>query len=332
VVFANMWRGEALMKRAVTEHLRTTHDSDMLAQRAEVFASLLAALARGAPAREALAIPVPAMHHQFGIQHHRARGPCLELDPVGAGARESRRCAARLDADRPERARPTRGRRGRKDPPPMTDVEAQKLVTMLVTAYPNWISRLPADQQQTTMALYRRMILDLSYASANAAIERMIATSRFPPAIAEIREAVQTLELGPARTGAEAWGDVQLKFRQVHPDSFPNFADPVVERIVRSLGWREISLSENTTADRARFIDAYERVATTERRAQLSEGLPANRQLAKAQQERAIAAGAVTPLRPAAKAKQLEPKRDETEPLDTRKFFAGFNFDDGEVA
>ena len=214
----------------------------------------------------------------------------------------------------------------------MTDVEAQKLVTMLVTAYPNWISRLPADQQQTTMALYRRMILDLSYASANAAIERMIATSRFPPAIAEIREAVQTLELGPARTGAEAWGDVQLKFRQVHPDSFPNFADPVVERIVRSLGWREISLSENTTADRARFIDAYERVATTERRAQLSEGLPANRQLAKAQQERAIAAGAVTPLRPAAKAKQLEPKRDETEPLDTRKFFAGFNFDDGEVA
>jgi ADP-ribosylglycohydrolase len=55
VVFANMWRGEALMKRAVTEHLRTTHESDMLAQRAEVFAVLLASLARGAPPREALA-------------------------------------------------------------------------------------------------------------------------------------------------------------------------------------------------------------------------------------------------------------------------------------
>jgi len=55
VVFANMWRGDALMKRAVTEHLRLTHDSDMLAQRAEVFATLLAALTRGAPAREALA-------------------------------------------------------------------------------------------------------------------------------------------------------------------------------------------------------------------------------------------------------------------------------------
>jgi hypothetical protein len=55
VVFANAWRGEALMKRAVVEHLRLTHDSEMLAQRAEVYAGLLADLARGKPLREAAA-------------------------------------------------------------------------------------------------------------------------------------------------------------------------------------------------------------------------------------------------------------------------------------
>jgi ADP-ribosyl-[dinitrogen reductase] hydrolase len=55
VVFANMWRGEALMRSAVTEHLRLTHDSELLASRAEVYASLLASLARGTPARDALA-------------------------------------------------------------------------------------------------------------------------------------------------------------------------------------------------------------------------------------------------------------------------------------
>jgi hypothetical protein len=55
VVFANAWRGEALMKRAVVEHLRLTHDSELLAQRAEVYAALLADLARGKPLREAAA-------------------------------------------------------------------------------------------------------------------------------------------------------------------------------------------------------------------------------------------------------------------------------------
>lgn len=216
----------------------------------------------------------------------------------------------------------------------MTEVESQKLVTMLVTAYPNWIGRLPSDQQQTTMALYRRMILDLSYASANAAIERMIATSRFPPAIAEIREAVQTLELGPARTGAEAWGDVMRGFQRFAIDSSPRFDDPAVDRLVRSFGWRELSLSENTTADRARFIDAYERIAATERRAQLSEGLPANRQLAKAQQERAIAAGAVTPMRAVAapKPRELEKSKQSDGPFDARTHFANFNFDGEDVA
>ncbi len=54
VVFANMWRGEALMRKAVVEHLRLTHDSELLASRAELFASLLADLVRGTPAREAI--------------------------------------------------------------------------------------------------------------------------------------------------------------------------------------------------------------------------------------------------------------------------------------
>ncbi len=73
IVFANMWRGEALMKRAVTDHLRLTHDSDLLASRAEVFAHLLAELARGTPATEALAaagkqlaLDVPALARNAG--------------------------------------------------------------------------------------------------------------------------------------------------------------------------------------------------------------------------------------------------------------------------
>ena len=55
VAFASMWRGEALMKAAVAEHLRLTHDSALLSSRAGVYAVLLADLARGVAPREALA-------------------------------------------------------------------------------------------------------------------------------------------------------------------------------------------------------------------------------------------------------------------------------------
>ncbi len=54
VVFATMGRGETLMRKAVTEHLRLTHDSDLLASRAETYATLLHQLVQGAPAKEAL--------------------------------------------------------------------------------------------------------------------------------------------------------------------------------------------------------------------------------------------------------------------------------------
>jgi len=55
VVLASMWKGEQLMRQTVVTHLRTTHDSDLLAQRAELFASLLSTLVKGqVPPAEAI--------------------------------------------------------------------------------------------------------------------------------------------------------------------------------------------------------------------------------------------------------------------------------------
>lgn len=53
VVLATMWKGEALMRKTVVAHLRLTHNSDLLDQRAELFATLLANLVKGqAPAAD----------------------------------------------------------------------------------------------------------------------------------------------------------------------------------------------------------------------------------------------------------------------------------------
>jgi hypothetical protein len=46
----------------------------------------------------------------------------------------------------------------------------------------------------------------------------------------------------------------------------PSFCDPVVARAVQSLGWEEICNSENQAADRARFIELYDRLSRAQRR------------------------------------------------------------------
>lgn len=161
----------------------------------------------------------------------------------------------------------------------MTEAEAQKLVTVLVTAFPNTMVRLTTDQQQQTMSVYRRMLGDLDYACANAAVERLLATSRFMPTVAEIRDVVQSLTVGEQIPGGEAWGHVVKAIAAQGAYRVPGtdfvFRDPVTVQVVGALGWVNLCQSENQPADRARFIELYDKLAARDRRLQLSEGLPA---------------------------------------------------------
>jgi hypothetical protein len=123
----------------------------------------------------------------------------------------------------------------------MTEIEAQQIVTVIAAAWPGQVSRLTPTQQTDQQRIYRRMLADLDYPVVNAAVERLIATSKFFPTIAEIREAcVHTIE-GDRRTGLEAWGDVvramgrQGAYRVPGVDFF--WRDPIVARCVSALSW-----------------------------------------------------------------------------------------------
>lgn len=67
---------------------------------------------------------------------------------------------------------------------------------MLLGAYPN------AKATASTSQVYEAMLADLDVAEARAAVQRLIATSRFMPTVAEIREA--TAELVTKRLAAAA--------------------------------------------------------------------------------------------------------------------------------
>jgi hypothetical protein len=175
----------------------------------------------------------------------------------------------------------------------VTEIESQRLWTVLLAAYPSASARLDAQAIRDTGSVYRRMLADLEYPEANAAIERLIATSKWLPTVAEIREAAVTVATGEVRSGGEAWGDVLQAVRRFGYQRRPEFDDPVVAQCVSMLGWGEICMSENQTADRARFIDLYDQLAGKHRREHIAGHLPAATRLRELRSGDARSAGSL---------------------------------------
>ncbi len=160
----------------------------------------------------------------------------------------------------------------------MTESEVAKLVAVLIAAFPG------TRAGDETSAVYEGMLLDLDATVANAAVAQLVATKpAFMPSIAEIRERCASLTTGEIRAGGEGWGSVQKAIKRAGRYRVPGqdftFVDPVVAEAVDAMGWVELCDSENATADRARFIELYDHLATRARRALLSECLPAMRHL-----------------------------------------------------
>ncbi len=159
----------------------------------------------------------------------------------------------------------------------MTETECRKIVSVLLGAFAN------ARITQDTVAIYERMIRDQDYAVANAAVERLLATSKFMPSIAEIREACLDLNLGERKAGGEAWGEVLRAVSRFGGYRVPGtdfvFSDAVVGRCVDALGWKNLCTSENQISDRARFVELYDKLAVGDRKQKNAGELPAHKRL-----------------------------------------------------
>jgi len=159
----------------------------------------------------------------------------------------------------------------------VTTVEVRKLVAMIFAAFPGTRSS-PA-----TAEIYERMLLDQDSAVAAAAVEKLLATSKFMPTIAEIREACLSVGVGDSKQGGEAWGEL-LKLVSRYgayrtPGADFEVPDAITMRCIQALSWQALCLSESQTSDRARFVDLYDRLAASERKAQNAGQLPNQKRL-----------------------------------------------------
>lgn len=152
----------------------------------------------------------------------------------------------------------------------MTRQEAAKLVAVIIASCPAQSSKLDRERQLGMVDAFETLLSDLTYEQASAALRVLLQTRSWMPSVADIRATVLELGRGPVRVGGDAWGAVMRAIKSEgawrEPGTDFVFPDPVTMRCVQALGWRELCLSENQIADRARFIEMYDKLAAQAQR------------------------------------------------------------------
>lgn len=135
----------------------------------------------------------------------------------------------------------------------MTHEETLKIMALLTAAYPQ------ANIEEETIQIYIKFLLDLPCEAGQAAALELIASSRWFPAVAELRQAaVEAMPENQIPGPGEAWGEVVGQLRAVGWYGRPSFSHPAITKAVKAMGWRELCMSENVVADRAHFLRIYE--------------------------------------------------------------------------
>ena len=124
-----------------------------------------------------------------------------------------------------------------------------------VKAYQAKHSKFEFDED-TTM-IYIRLLSDLDGDAVLGACLDHISKSSWFPGVDELRKRAIKISKGTKKeiTALEAWGMALKSYNFV---GAKEEMSPLIEKTVESLGgWTRLGRSTNTTADRARFVEAY---------------------------------------------------------------------------
>lgn len=118
---------------------------------------------------------------------------------------------------------------------------------------------LPNEQ---AMELWFRQLQDIPFPVAEAILSKWVATNKWSPSIADIRDGVAEIQNGgPAPDWGEAWDQAMTairRFGSYDEDGALASLPPLTRETVRRLGYKSLCWSENQVADRANFRQVYE--------------------------------------------------------------------------
>lgn len=136
----------------------------------------------------------------------------------------------------------------------MTEEEAVTIVTHLIVAYPR-------DVSKETVRAYCEHLASLPRDAALRAVDQLIATSKWLPTIAEIRECVALGSIPPVPSIDVAWSEAERLMRRIGVyRSLGTAGTPYVNRTLTLCGqWVDVCQEDGTWL-RRRFAEIYERV------------------------------------------------------------------------
>jgi len=146
----------------------------------------------------------------------------------------------------------------------MTREEFKNIVAGLMSNYPG----LKIDNTAQFNFWYESL-KDIDYKLCQIGIMKMVQTLKFTPTIANVREACTIDNSLPV---TDAWDTVMSCVRycgSYRETEALERMDPTTRRVVESIGYRNLCMSENIMADRAHFVKLYEQMATMERQDKL---------------------------------------------------------------
>lgn len=139
----------------------------------------------------------------------------------------------------------------------MNKKEFAIFVSALRTYYPKE-KILPNEQ---AMELWFNQLQDIPYKVAEVTLNKWVATNKWSPSIADIREQATAITQGAAKDWGDAWQEVIKAisyYGSYREDEALESLDETTRRVVKRLGFRNLCMSEEIQVDRANFRMIYE--------------------------------------------------------------------------
>jgi hypothetical protein len=129
-----------------------------------------------------------------------------------------------------------------------------------------------------SVRIWYSLLKDIPYETLNIAIQKYMATGKFPPTVAELRESACEITSPDLKEDWSAGWQQVVKaiggYGCYNAEGALESMDSITRQCVKRLGWKNLCMSENQMADRANFRQIYEQVKTQQKgNAQLPAGL-----------------------------------------------------------